>query len=70
MSDIAHMMKAPRQTASEAKPIEKFGGGFNATARASKNDLADDESEAPRSKVTAFTAKPAPSAGRPPLFRR
>ena len=70
MSDIGHTMKALRQTASEAKPIEKLGGGFNAAALASKNDLADDESETPRSKVTAFTAKPAPSAGRPPLFRR
>jgi hypothetical protein len=70
MSDIDHTMKASTQSAPEARPIEKSGGAFNATAPASKNDLADGQSKTQRSKVTAFTAKPAPSAGRRPLFRR
>jgi hypothetical protein len=70
MSDIDHMMKASTQSAPEAKPIEKFGGAFNAAAPALKNNLAAGESEMPRSTVSAFIAKPALSACRPPLFRR
>jgi hypothetical protein len=70
MSDIDHMMKAFMQSDPEAKPIEKFGGSLSATPPISKNDLTDGESEMPCSKVTTFTAKPAPSAGRRPLFRR
>ncbi len=70
MSDIDHMMKASTQSAPEAEPIEKFGESFNAPVHASKNDLAYGQSETPRSTVTAFTAKPAQSAGRRPLYRR
>jgi hypothetical protein len=70
MSDINRTMKAPRRSASEAKPIERSGRGFNAAARPSQNDLADDESKTRRPKMAAFIAKPAPSGGRPPLFRR
>jgi hypothetical protein len=71
MSGIDPMMKASTQSApEEAKPIEKCGGGFKAAPPPSKNDLADDESETSCSTATAFAAKPAPSAGRPPLFRR
>jgi hypothetical protein len=70
MSNIDHVMKAPAQAGHEAKPIEKFGGGFNAASPPSRNDSADGESEMPCSNLTAFAAKPAPPAGRRPLFRR
>ncbi len=70
MSDLDHVMKASTQSTRDAKPMEQFSGSFNAAPSPSKNDLADGESEMPRSKVTAFTAKPTLSAGRPPLFRR
>ena len=45
MSDIDHVMKAPMQADHEAKPIETFGGGFNATSPPSKSDPADDEED-------------------------
>jgi len=70
MTNIDHVMKAPASAGHEVEPIEKFGGGFNAASRPSKRDSADGESEMPCSKVTAFAAKPTPSAGRRPLFRR
>lgn len=70
MSNIDKVMKAPASAGREAKPVEKFGGGFNAASPPAKTDSADDETETPCSKVTAFAAKPAPSGGRRPLFRR
>ena len=70
MSNFAPMMKASTQSAPEAKPIEACGGSFDAAPRPSKSDLANGESEMRRSTVSAFTAKPALSACRPPLFRR
>jgi len=70
MLDIDHMMKASTQSALEAKPIERPGGSFNAAPPTPKSDLADGQSEMPRSTATAFTAKPASSACRPPLFGR
>jgi hypothetical protein len=70
MSNIDHVMKASTQAGHDAKPIEKFGGGFNAASPPSKSDPADGELEMPCSTVTGFAAKPAPPAGRRPLFRR
>jgi hypothetical protein len=70
MSDFDHMKTASTQSAPEAEPIEKPGGSFNAAPPTSKSDLADGQSEMRRPTATAFTAKPAPSACRPPLFRR
>jgi len=58
------------QSDPEAKPIATLGGGFNAAPLASKNDLAAGEPRKPRPKVAAFIAKPGPSGGRSPLFRR
>ena len=70
MSNIDHVMKAPTQADHAAKPIETFGGGFNATSPPSKSDPADYEEDMPCSTVTAFAAKAAPPACRRPLFRR
>ena len=70
MSNIDHVMKASAQADHAAKPIERFGGGFHAISPLSKSDTADGELEMPRSAETAFAAKPTPSAGRRPLFRR
>jgi hypothetical protein len=70
MSEIGHMMKSSTQSAPEAKPIEKPGGGFNAAPPTSKNDLADGQSEKLRATATTFPSRPTPSACRPPLFRR
>ena len=70
MSDIEHVVKASTQSAPEAEPIGKLGSRVNATLSASKKDLTDDHSKTPRSTLSAFIAKPALSACRPPLFRR
>jgi len=83
MSNIDHVMKAPTQADHEAKPIETFGGGFNATSPPSKSARAPSpalaptrsssppaEADMPCSTVTAFAAKAAPPACRRPLFRR
>jgi len=70
MSNFDPMMKASTQSAPKAKPIEACDGGFNAAPPASKGDLAAGEPEIPRSTTPAFVDKPAPSGGRPPLFRR
>jgi len=64
------MMKARMLSAPEAKLTETFGGSFGAAPCPSKNDPAAGESEAPRPKATALVAKPGPSGGRRPLFRR
>jgi hypothetical protein len=69
MSDIDHA-KTSTQSASAAVPIEKLVGGVEAVRPGAKNDLRDGRSGAPRSTVSAFIAKPALSACRPPLFRR
>jgi hypothetical protein len=70
MSDIEHTTKAFMQFAPEAKSIQTFGGSFNAPPIASKSDLVTGQPERPCKKATAFIAKPGPSGGRPPLFRR
>ena len=70
MSDIEHATKASMQSAPEAMPTRTFGGSFNPPPLASKNDLVAGEPERSCTEATAFTAKPALSGGRPPLFRR
>ena len=70
MSNIDPMVKVGALFARGAKPIEQFAGSFDAASRSSKFDLAAGETEKPDPKVTEFHAKSAPSAGRPPLFRR
>ena len=67
---MSNMMKASAQADHEAKPIERFGGGFHAISPPSKSETTDGELEMPRSAETAFAAKPTPSAGRGPFFRR
>jgi hypothetical protein len=70
MSDIDRLTKAPAQSAAVGEQIEKLDGGFNPVPRPSESDLADGRSAKPRSPVTVFPAKPAPSAGRAPFFGR
>jgi len=70
VSNIDRVVKAPAQVGHEAKPIETFGGGFNAASPRSKSDPADDEVDVPCAAVMAFAAKAPPQACRRPLFRR
>jgi hypothetical protein len=70
MSDIDRTMKPSTQSTPEPRPIAKLDGNLNAAGVYSKSDRTGGESDTLRPKVIAFTAKPAPSTGRRPLFRR
>jgi hypothetical protein len=69
MSNIDQVVKASAQPGHEVKPIGAFGC-FNAASPLSRTDPADGKLKMPGSAATAFAAKPAPPAGRQPLFRR
>jgi hypothetical protein len=69
MSNINQVMKASAQAGHEVNPIGAFGC-FNATFPLSRTDPADGKLKMPGSAATVFAAKPAPHAGRQPLFRR
>jgi len=69
MSNIDRAMKASAQAGHEVNPTGAFGC-FNATSPLSRTDPTDGKLKMPGSAATAFAAKPAPPAGRQPLFRR